>query len=134
MIEGIHGLNVAVGNLEVATATYETLFGVKSTPMGPEGFAFPGLLGSSFNINGFHLNLITSTEPGTSVARFLEKNGDGVFLVSVRVNDIEATTEDLREKGIVPMMPCAMAGDFGTVNFVHPKRLNGVQLEIFQPA
>lgn len=132
MIDAIHGLNVAVRDLDSATAKYETLFQVKSTPMGPEGFAFPGLRGATFDINGFMLNLITSTEPDTSVARFLDKHGEGVFLLSVRVKDLDEADKQLRDKGIAPVMPSAMRGGFGAVNFVHPKQMCGVQLEILE--
>ena len=82
-IKGIYGINVAVRNLEEAVRKYEAFFGVKAQSFGSEFFAFPGLVGAQFNINGFHLNLIASLEDGTSVAQFLERRGEGVFLLSV---------------------------------------------------
>lgn len=134
MIKGIYGINIAVRDLEQATQNYEKAFGVKSEPVGPTGFAFPGLSGSRFNLNGFCLNLITSQDETTSVGRFLKQKGEGFFLLSVETNEIEADLDVLRGKGFSPLLAASANGAFGAVNFLHPKQLNGVQLEIYQPA
>ena len=133
MIKGIYGINIAVRNLEAATADYERAFGIKSVPVGTKGFAFPGLIGSSFVLNGFHLNLIASTNPDTSVAKFLEHKGEGVFLVSLEVDQMDADLRLFVEKGFNPLLNPSAEGDFGVVNFIHPKQMHGVQLEIYQP-
>lgn len=133
MIKGIYGINIAVRDLEKATLNYETAFGVKSQPVSEAGFAFPGLLGSAFNLNGFHLNLIASKDENTSVAKFLDQKGEGVFLLSVEVNEFDSEVEKFREKGFNPLLKPSAKGLFGAVNFLHPKQLNGVQLEIYEP-
>ncbi|MGW4593410.1 hypothetical protein ACWEKJ_39355 [Amycolatopsis thermoflava] len=74
---GIHGINIAVKDLERWTRRFEEIFGVEGKPVDESGFAFPGLRGSSFDIGGFHLNLIASVDEGTSVSRFLERRGGG---------------------------------------------------------
>ena len=90
--------------------------------------------GTRLNVGGFIISLIASTEDGTSVARFLERNGEGVFLFSAKVDDLEAATADLQRQGLTPLLDEAVSGEFGAVNFYHPKSLNGVQLELIQPA
>jgi methylmalonyl-CoA/ethylmalonyl-CoA epimerase len=134
MIKGIYGVNIAVHDLAKATENYERAFGIKSQPVGEAGFAFPGLLGSAFELNGFHLNLIASKDKNTSVARFLEQKGEGVFLLSVEVTEIDSAVERFREKGFNPLLEPSAKGLFGAVNFLHPKQLNGVQLEIYEPS
>ncbi len=134
MIKGIYGINIAVRDLEKATLNYESAFGVKSRPVDETGFAFPGLLGSSFNLNGFHLNLIASKDENTSVAKFLDQKGEGVFLLSVEVDDIDSDVEAFRAKGFNPLLKPSAVGHFGAVNFLHPKQLNGVQVEIYAPS
>lgn len=134
MITGIYGMNIAVKDLAAATKTYEGLFGVKATPLGEGDFAFPGLVGATLDIKGFHINLIASTQPNTSVAAFLERKGEGVFLLSVAVDAIDQDVPALKAKGMQFVLPETVAGEFGAVNFIHPKSLNGVQVEIYQPA
>lgn len=134
MIKGIYGVNIAVKNLEEATRKYEAFFGMKARPVGANFFAFPGLVGSQFCINGFALNLIASLEPGTSVASFLERRGEGIFLLSVEVDEIDEDAEKARQTGAAVLLAESARGEFGAVNFVHPKSMAGVQVELYQPS
>ncbi len=132
MLSHFVGVNIAVNNLAEAVAKYQALLGIEPTMIGAEGFAFPGLKGAAFNFNGVMINLIASTEDSSSVARFLQSRGEGVFLVSIGSNDIEADVAALSRKGIQCLLPQVKSGEFGKVNFIHPKQLCGVQLEIFE--
>ena len=134
MIKGIYGVNIAVRDLSDATQKYETFFGVRGRSLGPDSFAFPGLRGTQIDVAGFRINLIASDEPGTSVASFLEKRGEGLFLLSVEVDDIESDVSRLREMGATILMNENAEGEFGAVNFVHPKSMAGVQVEIYAPS
>lgn len=133
LMNSVHGINIAVSDLDHWTQRYEQVLGVKSVPVDADGFAFPGLRGSSFDLNGFSLNLITSDDPTTSVGRFLARRGDGFFLLSLRVDDVDQASEQLREQGIPPLLeaPARGAGHL-PVNFVHPKEMAGVQIEIIE--
>lgn len=133
MIKGIYGINIAVKDLNEAVKTYENIFDVKSKPLGKSDFAFPGLIGARLNINGTCINLISYTDKKTSVANFIDKNGEGVFLLSIEVNDMNKDVKNLKEKGLNFVLKDTLAGDYGKVNFVHPKSANGVQLEIYEP-
>lgn len=134
MIKGIYGVNIAVKDLDEATRKYEAFFGVEAKKVGSDFFAFPGLVGSQIKVNDFHINLIASLEEGTSVANFLERRGEGVFLLSVEVDDIERDVETLRSAGATVLMENNATGTFGAVNFVHPKSMAGVQVEIYEPS
>ncbi|MFT0891459.1 VOC family protein [Pseudochelatococcus sp. G4_1912] len=133
MIKGVYGINVAVKDLDAATRQYEALFGIKAKPLSSDFFAFPGLIGSQISINGFHLNLIASLTDDTSVAKFIEKRGEGFFLLSVEVEDIAGEVQRVRDLGATVLMDENTVGDFGAVNFVHPKSFAGIQVEIFEP-
>ncbi len=45
------------------------------------------------------LELMESTDPSGDVARFIEKKGEGVFLMSYRVDDVNAGLTDLKNQG-----------------------------------
>lgn len=134
MIKGIYGLNIAVADLNTATEKYEKVLGVPGKFISAEKFAFPGLEGTNFNVNGFHLNLIASTQPDTSVAKFIDKKGEGVFLLSLEVSDLDEALGEMQTQGLNPLLKQSAKGAFGEVNFIHPKEMHGVQLEIYKPA
>ena len=132
MIKGIHGFNIAVENLEEATARYEAVFGVKAQPLGLDDFAFPGLTGARLDVGGLAVQLLASTDENSSVAKFLNSRGEGLFLVSVEVDDMDGDVADLQEKGLNFVLPEPIRGDFGAVDFSHPKSMHGVQFEFIQ--
>lgn len=134
MIKGIFGINIAVNDVAAAAAKFEKLLGVKSTPLGAGDFAFPGLSGAQLAINGVHINLITSSVKDTSIAKFLEKKGEGLFLLSLESDAIDEDIEGIKGMGLDVLLPKTVRGDFGAVNFVHPKSMHGVQVEVYQPA
>lgn len=133
MIKGIYGVNVAVKNLDEATDRYESVFGVKSVPFKDEDFAFPGLIGARFDISGFFINLISSKSDKTAIAHFLNTKGEGLFLITAEVDDIEKDVEELKRKGVSLATKDIISGNFGKVTFVHPKSMHGVQVEIYEP-
>ncbi len=45
------------------------------------------------------LELMESTTPDGDVAKFINKRGEGVFLISYKVDDVEAKLSDLKSKG-----------------------------------
>ncbi|MBI5441984.1 MAG: VOC family protein [Deltaproteobacteria bacterium] len=133
MIKRIYGLNIAVKDLEAAKKTYESFFGVKAEPMGADSFAFPGLIGAKLNVGGLVVHLISYSDENTSVAKFVNSKGDGFFLLSVEVDNIDQDVAAAREKGLNVLLPETAKGDFGAANFIHPKSMHGVQFELYQP-
>ena len=75
-----------------------------------------------------------STTPDGDVARYIEKNGEGVMLLSFNVDNTRESVEELKSKDY-PMIPDSkgeMARPFRDCEFafIHPKKLNGVLTEI----
>ncbi len=133
MIKGLFGVNIAVRDLEAAITRFETLLGVKAE-MGEEGdFAFPDLTGAGFDFHGALIALLSSDNEENPVGRFLSKRGEGVLLVSVMTDDIEADQKMLEEQGFQFMIPTPYQGPYGMVNFIPAKSNFGVQVELIQP-
>lgn len=71
----------------------------------------------------------------SSVTRFLEKKGEGLHHVALRVKDLDATLEAMKQKGVQLIDEQARPGAHGTrVAFVHPKGARGVLLELVETA
>lgn len=78
--------------------------------------------------------LMQSTTPDGDVAKFIEKRGEGVMLVSFNVDNTREAAQELKAKGY-PFIPDAhgeISRPFRDCEFafVHPKKLNGVLTEI----
>ncbi len=134
MIKGVYGVNIAVKDLEEAIKKFEGLLGFKPTKMlAADQFAVPGLKGAVFELNGFAINVIASESENTSIAKFVSAKGEGLFLLSLRSDNVEQDMARLREAGAIFVMDQPMKGKFGTANFIHPKSAHGVQIEVYDP-
>jgi methylmalonyl-CoA/ethylmalonyl-CoA epimerase len=81
-----------------------------------------------------HLELHEPTEPGSVIARFLEKRS-GVHHLCVGVEDVDAALAELRQKGVELVDETPRVGAGGCrVAFVHPRATGGVLLELKQAA
>jgi len=134
MITNVYGVNIAVKDLDAAVKKYSALLGVQPEWTKPEDFAFPGLKGAVLKVAGVSINLISSNNPETSIYKFVESRGEGVFLLSFQVNDLENDMKKFEQVGVKLVSPTAMAYSGGKVNFGHPKSLHGVQMEFIQPS
>ena len=80
-------------------------------------------------VGGVGFELMESLTPDGDVAKFIEKRGEGVMLVSLNVDNTRAAMAELRAKnypfigGARPFRDCEFA-------FVHPRAVNGVLLEL----
>ena len=71
------------------------------------------------------------SEPEGPIARFIEKNGEGIQHIAIRVDDIDAALAELKEKGVrlIDQTPRYGAGG-ARIAFLHPKATHGVLLEL----
>ena len=79
------------------------------------------------------IQLLSPTTDSSPVARFLERNGEGIHHVGYRVADCAAALEKMRAAGaqLIDAMP--RAGSRGTtVAFVHPRSAFGTLIELVQ--
>jgi len=73
--------------------------------------------------------LMESTTPDGDVAKFIEKRDEGVMVISFNVDNTREAMGELQRKdyhfigGARPFRDCEFA-------FVHPKKMNGVLLEL----
>jgi methylmalonyl-CoA/ethylmalonyl-CoA epimerase len=79
------------------------------------------------------IELLEPTHGDSPVAKFLEKRGAGIHHIAVRVDDIRATLNQLKEKGarLIDESPRVGAGGC-LVAFVHPATAGGVLLELVE--
>jgi LAO/AO transport system kinase len=83
-------------------------------------------------VEGSRIELIEAAEPDSTIARFVEKRGEGLHHVALRVRDFDAVVARLREAGVrIVNEPRRGAGGHEYV-FVHPSSTGGVLLELIR--
>jgi len=77
------------------------------------------------------LELLEPTSTDSTIAKFIEKRGEGIHHVALGVESIEARIEELKEKGIrmIDEQPRLGAGG-AHIAFMHPKSAAGVLVEL----
>ncbi len=79
------------------------------------------------------IELLQPTDPSSPVSRFIERKGEGIHHVALRVKNIHELCRFLREKGLklVYEEPREIRGE-RLINFIHPKSALGVLIEIVE--
>lgn len=133
MIKRFFAVSIAVKDLEAAAKKYGDVLGVNPEFTKPGDFPFPGIRGAFFEVGDVRIYLITSDQADTSVAKFVETRGEGVFLISLEVDDVKQTMKELTEKGVKFALEEPVTFKIATANFAHPKSMHGVQVEFIKP-
>ena len=131
MIERIDHIGVAVKNLEQHLALYRDVLGLSGvhTEDVPTENARVGFI----PIGESEIELLESTSEDGVLARFVEKRGEGVHHVALRVDDCAATLRNLRAAGVRTVDETPRPGARGTkVGFVHPSATGGVRIELVE--
>jgi methylmalonyl-CoA/ethylmalonyl-CoA epimerase len=119
---------IAVKNLEQARRVWEPVLG-KSEPDDRYVDEPEKIRVCRYWLGEVGFELMESTAPDGEVARFIEKNGEGVMLISFNVDNTREAMGELKSKdypflgGPRPFRDCEFA-------FIHPKKMNGVLLEL----
>jgi len=80
-----------------------------------------------------HIELLEPINEESSISKFLQKKGGGIHHLCFRVKNVAEKQKELEEKGIKFIYPEAFAGaNDCLVNFIHPKSMDGVLVEISQ--
>jgi methylmalonyl-CoA/ethylmalonyl-CoA epimerase len=119
---------IAVRNLEAARKIWEPILG-KDRPDDAYVDEPEKIRVARYWVGGVGFELMESLTPDGDVAKFIDKRGEGIMIVSLNVDDTRAAMGELAAKGYPfiggarPFRDCEFA-------FVHPKAVNGVLLEL----
>lgn len=132
MVRKIDHIGIAVRTLERGLAFYEALGLVCS---GRETVESQQVKVAFIDLGHSRVELLEPTGPESPIARFLERRGEGIHHLCLRVEDLEARLESLRAAGVRLINHEPVEGAGGCrVAFVHPASAGGVLIELSQPA
>jgi methylmalonyl-CoA/ethylmalonyl-CoA epimerase len=127
----IEHIGIAVNDLQSAANIYEKL--LNTTVYKTEEVPSEGVK-TAFLMNGPNkVELLEASTPGSPIAKFIDKKGEGIHHIAFEVDDIRAEMERLKKEGFVLLNDEPKLGaDNKWVCFVHPKSANGVLIELCQ--
>lgn len=127
-VNKIDHICIAVKNLEEAKKIWEPVMG--KTKPDDEYIDEPEKIKvARYYLGQVGFELMESTAPDGDVAKFIDRRGEGVMLISFNVDSTAKAKEELEGKGypfiggLRPFRDCQFT-------FVHPKAVNGVLLEL----
>jgi len=129
MIRKIDHIGIAVSDLDEALKLYRDTLGlhVEATE------EFGGMKIAFIPIGDTEFELLQPVDTSGALAKFIEKRGEGVQHIALRVDDVEKSLEELKAKGlrVIDEKPRPGAGG-AKIAFFHPKSTMGILLEICQ--
>jgi methylmalonyl-CoA/ethylmalonyl-CoA epimerase len=135
LFTAIDHVGVAVPDLDAAIAFYRDTYGM--TLAHEEVNEEQGVREAMMTVgdSGSHVQLLAPLSPESTIAKFLDRSGPGVQQVAYRVEDVEAVSATLRERGMRLLYDEPKRGTSDSrVNFIHPKDAGGILVELVQPA
>lgn len=129
MIKKIDHIGIAVKDLNEAIKLYEGLLGLKVSEI--EEVPDQKVRVAFLPTGDSEVELLESTSPDGPIARYIEKNGEGIQHIAFRVDNVEEKLAELKEKGVrlIDEKPRRGAGG-AMIAFLHPKSTFGTLVEI----
>ena len=127
-VNKIDHISIAVRDLESARRVWEPVLG-KSGPDDAYIDEAEKIEVARYWVGGIGFELMAATAPDGEVARFIERHGEGVMLVSLNVDSTRDAMAELRQADYPLVGPVRAFRDC-EYTFVHPRKMNGVLLEV----
>ncbi len=126
----IDHLGIAVKSLAAAKGFYETMGLTASAEEVVEG---EQVRVAMLPVGESRLELLEATSDSSAIAKFILKRGEGLHHVCLRVPDLRAVVERLRQDGVRLVSNEIKVGAGGhRYVFVHPSSAGGVLLELVE--
>ncbi|HCR38653.1 MAG TPA: methylmalonyl-CoA epimerase [Synergistaceae bacterium] len=125
----IDHIGIAVTSIDEALKFWERSLGIKCT--GVEEVAEQKVKTAFLPLGDTEVELLEATDPESPVAKFIEKKGEGIHHLAIRVENLEEALEKMKALGLrmIDEKPRYGAGG-ARIAFVHPKTAGGVLLEL----
>jgi methylmalonyl-CoA epimerase len=122
---------IAVNDLDAAIRWYEEMFGADVAHR--EVVDRDGVEEALLKVADSYIQLLTPVSADSPVAKYLDRNGEGIHHVGYRVDDCAAALATLQANGARVIDSAPRPGSRGTtVAFVHPKTAFGTLIELVQ--
>lgn len=129
----IEHIGLAVKDLKKSNQVFEKLFGKANYKV--ETVESEHVSTSFFQLGETKIELLEATDSQSAIAKYLDKNREGIHHIAFDVEDIYAEIERLKNEGFQFISEEPKKGaDNKLVVFIHPKTANGLLVELCQDA
>ncbi len=126
MLRSIHHVAIAVKDVDKAVEFYSKTLGLKVT----DTIEQPDqkVKNVFMKLGDASVELIAGLGPDNPVDKFIAKKGEGLYCLSIQVDDLDKTAKELEKKGmkVVDASPLP-------VRFLSPRDTFGVMIELLGP-
>jgi len=127
----IEHIGIVVEDMAKAEKIFSTIFGKNAYKW--EEVISESVKTTFFKIGESKIELVSATNTESPIAKFLEKNREGMHHIAFAVEDIEKEMERLKKEGIRLLNDSPKTGaDNQLICFLHPKDTSGVLIELCQ--
>ena len=127
----IEHIGIAVQNIEESNKVFAKIFGKENYRL--EIVESEGVVTSFFQVGENKIELVSATKLDSPIAKYLEKNREGMHHIAFDVEDIEKEMIRLKNEGVRILNEKPKQGaDNKLICFLHPKDTNGVLIELCQ--
>lgn len=131
MLEGVHHINFLVADLDAAIPRYKDLFDIDEMTI--ESLPERGVRTARFRLSGVWIVLVQPIDEQSEPMRHLREHGEGLYLVSFTVDDLDAATENLAAKGAIDKAAISREGLQGWhVIDLEPDAIFGALMQLTQ--
>ena len=131
MVKNLDHIGVAVKNLDESLKFYTDILGLEV--ISKEIVKEQKVKVAFVPIGDSEIEFLESTDCDAAIAKYIEKRGEGIHHIALRVENIEKALELIREKGIRLIDEKVRCGLNKTkIAFLHPKSTNGVLIELVE--
>lgn len=132
MIKGLAHVAIAVNKLDEALEIYERIIGLKLEKM--KVIEQQKVKAALLRAGDTKIELLEPLDAESTVAKFLEKRGEGIHHIALSVSNIEGHLSELKQKGIALIDEKPRIGmEGGRIAFIHPKSTKNVLIELVEP-
>ena len=115
----IEHLGIAVKSIEACLPYYEGVLGLKCY---------------NIEVGQTKIELLEPTSEDSTIAKFIEKKGEGIHHIAFAVPDVQAALNEAEEKGVKLIDKAPRGGAEGlNIAFLHPKSTCSVLTELCMP-
>jgi methylmalonyl-CoA/ethylmalonyl-CoA epimerase len=131
-VKAINHIGIAVASIAANREFYESTLGAVFE--GEEIVADQKVKVGFFRVGDVRLELLEPTDPESTIAKFIEKRGEGLHHVAYTVEDLPARLAELKAGGIRLIDETPRNGAHHTrIAFLHPKSSAGILTELCEP-
>jgi len=124
-------VGIAVRDLDAVVDWYKRMFG--ATVVHRERIESDGVDEALIKVADSYIQLLTPFRDDSPLAKYMEKNGEGIHHVGYRVDDCAEVLDQVKARGARVVDEHPRTGSRGTtVAFLHPKTAFGTLIELVE--